>query len=125
MATKTAGATMPMTLATAGEQNLAPETQQASNEAGGHAVEPVSSAGKPPKVHKVKLVKGRFTIPKLEHAILQTLKERAARLGRPAKKSELLRAGVIALEAMSDEAFEAAITSVPPLKTTRSKSGKN
>jgi hypothetical protein len=71
------------------------------------------------KPKKPKLVRDSFTIPKPEYAVIDILKQRAARLGRPAKKSELLRAGVKALEAMADPAFLACIGSVPSIKTGR------
>lgn len=77
----------------------------------------VVEAGKP----KNKLVRDSFTIPKKEYAALQQLKERAAALKRPARKSEVLRAGISALGAMSDEAFLAVLASVPSLKTGRPK----
>ena len=66
-----------------------------------------------------KVMRDGYTIPKAEHAVLQALKDRAVRLGRPAKKSEVLRAGVMALAAMTDAGFKAAIARVPPLKTGR------
>jgi hypothetical protein len=43
---------------------------------------------------------GGFTIPKAEYSVLDDLKDRASKLGCPAKKSESLRAGVNALAAM-------------------------
>lgn len=79
-------------------------------------------AAKPAKAEKPrkpKLVRDSFTIPKLEYAVIDVLKERAARLGRPAKKSEVLRAGVMALQAMSDTAFLACVQGVPAIKTGR------
>ena len=51
--------------------------------------------------------------------VLDDLKLRAARLGRPAKKSEVLRAGIMALAAMGDAAFLATVTGVPAVKTGR------
>ena len=45
----------------------------------------------------------------------------AANLTRPVKKSELLRAGVAVLNAMTDKAFLAALNGVPSLKTGRPK----
>ncbi len=75
---------------------------------------------KPDKPRKPKLVRDRFTIPKSEYAVLDDLKQRAARLGRPAKKSEVLRAGVQALAAMGDAAFLAAVGAVPATKAGRS-----
>lgn len=68
---------------------------------------------------KHKLVRDSFTIPKIEYAVLEALKLRAAALARPVKKSELLRAGVAALNAMSDKAFLSALNAVPSLKTGR------
>ena len=68
-----------------------------------------------------KLVRDSFTIPKREYTLLQQLKERAAALQRPARKSEVLRAGIGALSAMTDEAFLAVLASVPSLKTGRPK----
>jgi hypothetical protein len=71
------------------------------------------------KTKKPKLVRDSFTIPKAEYQVLQDLKFRASRLTRPAKKSELLRAGVKALAALSDAAFLAALEKVPAIKTGR------
>ena len=71
------------------------------------------------KVKKSKMVRDSFTIPKAEYLVLEALKERAVKLSRVAKKSELLRAGIKALEAMSDAAFLSALTAVPAIKTGR------
>jgi hypothetical protein len=70
---------------------------------------------------KQKLVRDSFTIPKSEYLVLEALKLRAATLARPAKKSEVLRAGIGALNAMGDKAFLAALGRVPSLKTGRPK----
>jgi len=67
---------------------------------------------------KQKLVRDTFTFPKTEYAVLRELKQRAAQLARPAKKSEILRAGLGVLNAMSDTAFVAALTAVPSLKSS-------
>lgn len=79
---------------------------------------PVQPA-RPDKPRKTKLVRDSFTIPKAEYAVIDALKERAAKAGRPAKKSELLRAGVKALAVMGDAAFLAALGAVPAIKTGR------
>jgi hypothetical protein len=76
-------------------------------------------AVKDDKARKPKLVRDSFTIPKAEYAVLDTLKDRAVKAGAPAKKSELLRAGIKALAAMSDAAFLAAMGAVPAIKTGR------
>ena len=75
------------------------------------------------KAHKTKLVRDSFTIPKDEYQVLDVLKSRALGLERHVRKSELLRAGIRALNAMSDRAFLAAIDAVPTLKTGRPKKG--
>lgn len=82
------------------------------------AKKPQPAPAKPPKD---KLVRDSFTIPKSEYESLQGLKERATKLARPAKKSELLRAGVALLKALPDKAFLAALGAVPSLKTGRPK----
>lgn len=78
-------------------------------------------APKEVKPKKPKLVRDSFTMPKDEYAALDALKLRAAKLARPAKKSEVLRAGVKALTALSDAAFLAALEVVPAIKTGRPK----
>jgi len=71
------------------------------------------------KPKKPKLVRDSFTIPKAEYLVLEGLKQRAAQLTRPAKKSEVLRAGIKALAALSDAAFLIALEQVPAIKTGR------
>lgn len=68
---------------------------------------------------KPKLVRDSFTIPKTEYAAIDALKTRAIALGTSVKKSELLRAGLMALVGMSDVAFKAAVAAVPTLKPGR------
>ncbi|WP_353140247.1 hypothetical protein [Limnohabitans sp.] len=76
------------------------------------------------KVKKPKLVRDSFTIPKDEYVVIDALKIRAGKLGQAVKKSELLRAGVKALAAMSDIQFKAALSNVPTIKTGRPKGSK-
>jgi hypothetical protein len=78
-----------------------------------------AKAAKPEKTKKPKLVRDSFTIPKAEYVVLDDLKQRAARLTRPAKKSELLRAGIKLLASISDAAFLTALEQVPAIKTGR------
>lgn len=74
---------------------------------------------KPVKIKKPKLVRDSFTIPKAEYLVLEALKQRAVQLAQPAKKSELLRAGIKALAAMSDADLRTAMQAVPAIKTGR------
>jgi hypothetical protein len=74
---------------------------------------------KPTKPVKHKLVRDSFTIPKDEYLVLGELKARLTKLMQPAKKSELLRAGLKALAGMSDAAIKKALQDVPAIKTGR------
>ena len=85
---------------------------------------PQQAAPKPAPVEvkvKHKLVRDSFTIPKAEYVVLEGLKQRAAELKRPTKKSELIRAGIAVLKKMVDKEFLAAVADVPSLKTGRPK----
>ena len=99
-----------------------PATPNAATAPAKPRVAPV--ADKEPKAKKPKLVRDSFTIPKDEYAAIEALKLRAAALSQPAKKSELLRAGLKALSAMSDAALQAVLHAVPAIKTGRPKSDK-
>lgn len=71
------------------------------------------------KVKKPKLVRDSFTIPKDEYTAIEVLKERTSKLGKGAKKSELLRAGLKLLSALPDAALLDALQAVPSIKTGR------
>ncbi|WP_348683453.1 hypothetical protein [Acidovorax soli] len=73
------------------------------------------------RAKKPKLVRDSFTIPKDEYAVIETLKQRANLLAQPAKKSELLRAGLKVLAGLSDAALRNALQAVPSIKTGRPK----
>ena len=95
---------------------LAP-TQAIAKAAAGAAVKAI--VDKAVKAKKPKLVRDSFTIPKPEYSVLDELKQRAGQLNSPVKKSELLRAGIKALAAMSDAALLVALRAVPAIKTGR------
>ena len=78
-----------------------------------------ATASKVKAAKKPKLVRDSFTMPKDEYQAIDSLKQRATRLHRSAKKSELLRAGIMALAAMGDQKFVAILAQVPALKTGR------
>ena len=71
------------------------------------------------KLEKVKMERDSFTMPKDEYAQLALLKSRLTSMGQPAKKSELLRAGVKLLAAMSDSMLKTTLAKVPVIKTGR------
>ncbi|AVS74565.1 hypothetical protein [Paracidovorax cattleyae] len=78
-------------------------------------------AARETKAKKPKLVRDSFTIPKEEYAAIEGLKQRLALQGRPAKKSELLRAGLVLLASLSDAALAKAMQAIPSIKTGRPK----
>lgn len=80
--------------------------------------QPVKVAA-PQKTKKPKLIRDSFTIPKAEYGVLEELKQRAAQLAYPIKKSELLRAGIKMLASLTDAAYLAALEQVPTIKTGR------
>jgi hypothetical protein len=92
-----------------------PATRPGSTAAAAEAAKAPKSA----RPKKPKLVRDSFTIPKAEYTVIDQLKRRAAQLGTPAKKSEVLRAGLKVLAGMEDAAFVAARGAVPALKTGR------
>ena len=71
------------------------------------------------KAKKVKLVRDSFCMPKDEYAQIELLKQRLLTLGKAVKKSELLRAGVLALARADDDSLQAYLEAVPNLKTGR------
>ena len=76
-------------------------------------------ADKTKATKKPKLVRDSFTMPKDEYAAIDLLKQRITALQRHAKKSELIRAGIMALTAMDDSQLAAVLAKVPALKTGR------
>jgi hypothetical protein len=71
------------------------------------------------KSDKVKMERDSFTMPKDEYAQIAVLKTRLSKLGQPAKKSELLRAGIKLLAAMSDNTLKMTLAKIPVIKTGR------
>jgi hypothetical protein len=71
------------------------------------------------KTPKLKMVRDSFTMPKNEYAQFSDLKERLNKLGQPAKKSELIRAGIEQLTAMTDATLKSALSKVATIKTGR------
>jgi hypothetical protein len=77
-------------------------------------------AAEPAKV-RVKLVRDSFTMPREDFERIARMKTRAIDLKRPAKKSELLRAGLQVLERLDDVSLLAALNDLRPIKTGRPK----
>ncbi len=80
-----------------------------------------NSAAKAAKPHKQKMVRDSFTMPADDYAKLNLLKIKCLENGIEVKKSELIRAGLIALSAMPDKALLSAVSDVERIKTGRPK----
>lgn len=76
------------------------------------------TADKAPKLYR-KPVRERVKLPEADVALIDTLKARAAAGGRPARKSELVRAGLQALSAMDTPSLVLALKDLEPLKLAR------
>jgi hypothetical protein len=68
-----------------------------------------------------KLERGRFAMPQADFDRIALLKTRSKELGRPAKKNELLRAGLRALVMLSDEALLIALDQLETAKPAKRK----
>jgi len=77
------------------------------------------SKAKKPAPKKPKLVRDSFTFPENDYALLAELKQRALKAGHEIKKSELLRAGLAALAAMTEQNLVTALAAVERIKTGR------
>ncbi len=79
-----------------------------------------NAAAEQPK-ERVKLVRDSFTMPREDFDLIDRIKARAIEFKRPAKKSELLRAGLQVLAALQDTQLRAALDALRPLKAGRPK----
>jgi hypothetical protein len=68
---------------------------------------------------KQKLVRDSFTMPRADFDLIDVLKKRTLELQRPTKKSELLRAGLQALNALAPQDLAAALDRLAQLKPGR------
>lgn len=81
--------------------------------------EKAEKSAKAERPKKEKLVRDSFTMPDSEYALIAELKKRCLAQGVAVKKSELLRAAIIAFAARNDTALVAAMTRLEVLKTGR------
>ena len=65
------------------------------------------------KLRKQLVVREKYSIPALEYDQLLELKTRLAGLGVTVKKSEIVRAGLVQLSVLDDEALKALIAKLP------------
>ena len=68
---------------------------------------------------KKKMVRDSFTMPDADYALIDVLKARTLASGTSVKKSELLRAGLVALAAMPPANLIGLVSAMPAVKTGR------
>ncbi|CAN0617440.1 conserved protein of unknown function [Burkholderia multivorans] len=68
---------------------------------------------------KEKVIRDSFTMPKSDYEKIAALKQKCLEAGVSVKKSELLRAGLLMLEAAADKRLLAAVEAVETVKTGR------
>ena len=73
------------------------------------------------KEEKIKVVRDSFTMPQTDYELLTLLKKRSLQSGIETNKSEILRAGLLALNQMSENEFLDKIKVVEKVKTGRPK----
>jgi hypothetical protein len=71
------------------------------------------------RTKKEKVVRDSFTMPKSDYEKIAALKEKCLAAGVSVKKSEILRAGLLVLEAAAPKRLLAAVTAVEQVKTGR------
>ncbi|WP_375507422.1 hypothetical protein [uncultured Caballeronia sp.] len=74
---------------------------------------------KPKRAKKEKVVRDSFTMPKSDYDKIAALKQKCLANGVHVKKGELLRAGLLILEAANIEQLTAAVAAVETVKTGR------
>lgn len=71
------------------------------------------------RASKSKLIRDGFTMPEHEYARIAEIKDRCLRRGIHAKKSEILRAGLLVLTGMTDSRLGQTLGRVERVKTGR------
>jgi hypothetical protein len=66
-----------------------------------------------------RVIRDSFTMPSTDYDLITKIKNRCLKKGIVANKSELVRAGLAALDAMQDTALIELIRKVPKIKTGR------
>lgn len=74
---------------------------------------------KPARTKRPKLIRDSFTMPEFDYVRIKALKSRLLAAGVEIKKSEVLRAGLLALESMTDARLQKVVNQVERIKTGR------
>jgi len=98
------------------EQAIRSRFQKAETVLGKKAPAP---RGQPPRNGAGKVIRDSFTIPEDEYEMISRIKKRCMKAGVSANKSEILRAGLAALDEMSDRELAQAFRRLVRVKTGR------
>lgn len=85
------------------------------------ATKVVSTPAKDAKPKKVKLIRDSFTMPSFDYDLIDALKEKALSGKSAVKKSQLLRAGLRALDKLDSAQLIALVSALAVVKTGRPK----
>ena len=99
----------------------APKTVPQAKKAAMPSKKVVSTPAKDAKLKKVKLIRDSFTMPSFDYDLIDVLKEKALSGKLAVKKSELLRAGLRALDKLDSAHLITLIGTLAVVKTGRPK----
>lgn len=80
-----------------------------------------TTAKKAPPKPKVKIIRDAFTMPEPDYALIKTIQDKALKSGLVVNKSEIIRAGLLALNSMGNSSLKQAVNKVEKVKTGRPK----
>ncbi|MEA3117119.1 MAG: hypothetical protein QOI13_389 [Paraburkholderia sp.] len=100
-----------------GQRAKAPKNARATN--GGSVAAALTQPEKVKRAKKEKVVRDSFTMPKSDYEKLAKLKQKCLDAGIAAKKSELLRAGLLMLDSAPVKRMLATMSAIETVKTGR------
>lgn len=104
------------------EQTVKDRFEKAETLLGRKTVTSISKKGiNEQKDEKAKVVRDSFTMPQNDYELITLLKKRSLQSGIETNKSEILRAGLLALNQMTEQDFLDKIENVEKVKTGRPK----
>ncbi len=103
------------------EKSVQDRFEKAETLFGDNKMESLSPEIKIRREEKIKVVRDSFTMPQTDYELITALKKRSLESGIQTTKSEILRAGLSALNQMTEVEFVSKIEAVEKIKTGRPK----
>ncbi len=103
------------------EKSVQDRFEKAETLFGDNKMEGLSPEIKIRREEKIKVVRDSFTMPQTDYELITALKKRSLESGIQTTKSEILRAGLSALNQMTEVEFVRKIEAVEKIKTGRPK----